>query len=232
MKYGVISIDQLCLDLHEWTHLYVAGRMQKPIKILKTNTSIQTATCCNIRHAVNSALLLLPCTTTEHALYLTIAGLSYFGDFRMQFGENPRKVHNIVDGNFQAFRTLYAPYLQQNPYIILSDDVQENDIISNVRILEIDTSPDARINLLQSLPRNLLTKMIKGNSTTASQYHNVFAKDVENKAMKKALANIVFTSSRSQSIKGIVTAGVVKSLSYVGQKLWKTYGRTPRGYNR
>ena len=29
------------------------------------------------------------------------------GDFRMTFGENPRKVRNIVHGNLDAFRTLY-----------------------------------------------------------------------------------------------------------------------------
>lgn len=36
-----------------------------------------------------------------------IAGISYLGDFRMTFGENPKKVRNIVDGNFSAFQQLY-----------------------------------------------------------------------------------------------------------------------------
>ena len=41
-----------------------------------------------------------------------IAGISYLGDFRMTFGENPKKVRNIVDGNFKAFQELYHHKIQ------------------------------------------------------------------------------------------------------------------------
>lgn len=41
-----------------------------------------------------------------------IAGISYLGDFRMTFGENPKKVRNIVEGNFTEFRALYERKLQ------------------------------------------------------------------------------------------------------------------------
>jgi len=37
------------------------------------------------------------------------------------------------------------------------------------------------------------------------------------------IATIVFRSSRSQSIKGIATAGGVKTLVYVAQKLKRAY---------
>ncbi len=30
-KYGVVSLDDLCDDLTEWTSLYVSGRMHKPV---------------------------------------------------------------------------------------------------------------------------------------------------------------------------------------------------------
>jgi hypothetical protein len=41
-----------------------------------------------------------------------IAGISYLGDFRMTFGENPKKVRNIVDGNLKSFRELYQHKIQ------------------------------------------------------------------------------------------------------------------------
>jgi len=40
-----------------------------------------------------------------------IAALSYTGDFRMVFGENPNKVSNIVTANLPHFHALYAPVL-------------------------------------------------------------------------------------------------------------------------
>jgi hypothetical protein len=44
---------------------------------------------------------------TSGWLFQRTAGISYLGDFRMTFGENPKKVRNIVDGNLDAFRQLY-----------------------------------------------------------------------------------------------------------------------------
>lgn len=41
-----------------------------------------------------------------------VAGLSYAGDFRMTYGENPYKVANIVNKNMPLFRELYSPVLQ------------------------------------------------------------------------------------------------------------------------
>jgi translocator assembly and maintenance protein 41 len=37
MKYGIISKKLLINDLTNWTHLYAAGRLQKPVFILKDN---------------------------------------------------------------------------------------------------------------------------------------------------------------------------------------------------
>lgn len=97
IKYGVINIDTLCKDLSEWNTMYVAGRLQKPVKILRDNPSVRLANQVNLISAVRTALLLLPPEFTENELYSTIAGISYMGDPRMTVGgDDPRKVANIV----------------------------------------------------------------------------------------------------------------------------------------
>lgn len=35
IKYGVTTVDNLCADLLGWKSLYMAGRMHKPIRIIK-----------------------------------------------------------------------------------------------------------------------------------------------------------------------------------------------------
>ena len=36
------------------------------------------------------------------------------GDIRMKFAENPKKVENIVDGNFANFKSLYEPLIDRH----------------------------------------------------------------------------------------------------------------------
>ncbi|EEY55529.1 MMP37-like protein [Phytophthora infestans T30-4] len=112
IKYGIVSTQTLCEDLTNWKTLYLSGRMHKPVSILSTNEDIQTASSTNLSHALNYALLCLPEKFSEHDLYMKIAGISYLGDFRMTFGENPKKVRNIVDGNLKSFRELYQYKIQ------------------------------------------------------------------------------------------------------------------------
>ncbi|EGZ13450.1 hypothetical protein PHYSODRAFT_460205, partial [Phytophthora sojae] len=112
IKYGVVSTQTLCEDLQTWKTLYLSGRMHKPVSIIGTSDAIQVASSTNLSHALNYALLCLPEKFSEHDLYMKIAGISYLGDFRMTFGENPKKVRNIVDGNLKSFRELYQHKIQ------------------------------------------------------------------------------------------------------------------------
>lgn len=93
MKYGVISKKHTLTDLTTWKDLYIAGRLHKPVHILKNNNEIELAVQKNLEHAIRTSLLLLPEKFTELELYLAVASLSYIGDPRMLFGENPRKVY-------------------------------------------------------------------------------------------------------------------------------------------
>ena len=83
IKYGVVNIDTLCRDLSEWDTLYLAGRLHKPVKILRDDPRVRLANQINLLSALRTALLLLPPTFTEQELYATIAGISYLGDPRM-----------------------------------------------------------------------------------------------------------------------------------------------------
>ena len=79
IKYGVVNVDTLCEDLTDWRTLYIAGRMQKPIKILRDEPKVRLSNQINLLSAMRTALLLMPEEFSEYDLYLTIAGISYMG---------------------------------------------------------------------------------------------------------------------------------------------------------
>ncbi|GFQ87073.1 phosphatidate cytidylyltransferase, mitochondrial [Trichonephila clavata] len=119
IKYGIISTTHLIEDLLDWQTLYISGRLHKPVKILKKveNTDVQQALLTNLQSALHASLLCLPENFTEEELYLKIADLSYAGDFRMYFGEDKRKVENIVKNQVPHFRSLYADQLKLMPQL-------------------------------------------------------------------------------------------------------------------
>ena len=110
VKYGVMDINTLCQDLLDWDTLYVSGRMHKPVALLETDARVRLAQQVNLTSALRTALLLLPERFSEVELYTRIASISYTGDFRMSVpgGENADKVRNIVLGQRDMFRRLYA----------------------------------------------------------------------------------------------------------------------------
>lgn len=116
IKYGVVNLDTLSRDLSTWDTLYLAGRLQKPVKILRDNPRIRLANQVNLISAIRVAMLMLPESFTERDLYMAIAGISYLGDPRMRFwAENPQKVKNIVDHQLPSFRQLYHPLIEDLP---------------------------------------------------------------------------------------------------------------------
>lgn len=149
IKYGVISVDALVKDLMDWDTLYLAGRMQKPLHILRDEPRIRLANQVNLSSAVRAALLLLPETFNEEDLYQEIAGLSYRGDFRMRVGENPNKIKNIVASQGDNFATLYAPILQSfNKHISFLGPEGSGSIRQ-------DVDPRAKAQLARRLPARL-----------------------------------------------------------------------------
>jgi translocator assembly and maintenance protein 41 len=108
IKYGVVEKKRLCDDLTNWSALYVAGRMHKPVcvsvylvshwsvlssyiysygagqtRVLLDNDEVRAAQQVNVINAFRTALLLLPEHFTDEQLWQAITAISYEGDVRM-----------------------------------------------------------------------------------------------------------------------------------------------------
>ncbi|RKF81540.1 Phosphatidate cytidylyltransferase, mitochondrial [Golovinomyces cichoracearum] len=164
IKYGVVNIDTICTDLTEWKTLYLAGRLQKPVKILRDDARVRLANQINLISALRTALLLLPSDFTEYELYNTITSISYMGDPRMMLHmENPKKVENIVGNNLQNFRQLYSPLIRNLPNICFKDLQHSNpdlnyDPSANLRLAQ-DMDPVKRANMVRRLPKAFRSKL-------------------------------------------------------------------------
>ncbi|OAQ65891.1 mitochondrial import protein MMP37 [Pochonia chlamydosporia 170] len=165
IKYGVTSIDNLVKDLSTWDNLYLAGRLQKPVKILRDHPQVRLANQHNLIAAVRTALLLLPPQFTETDLYSTIAGLSYLGDPRMALPtENKSKVANIVNNNVVHFRRLYAPLIKTLPNVDFTTSCRLDDedwVLDPTAdsILQQDMDPTKRGNMVRRLPKNFRSRL-------------------------------------------------------------------------
>lgn len=180
IKYGVVNLDTICRDLSEWDTLYLAGRLQKPVKILRDDPSVRLANQINLMSAVRTALLMLPEKFTERQLYEQIAGLSYMGDPRMSYGgENPQKVANIVKNQLPNFRQLYVPLIDNLPNVDFSDSHvpkelgwEKEQVIANSgrAIHDVaggpdgfqmrqDLDPQRRANMVRRLPKLFRQKL-------------------------------------------------------------------------
>ena len=72
LKYGVVSRSVLEDDLSHWSSLYVAGRMHKPVRVLRDHADTAALATANHRSALTAALLLLPAEFNEDEMYLEV----------------------------------------------------------------------------------------------------------------------------------------------------------------
>lgn len=164
IKYGVVNLDALCQDLSEWQTLYLAGRLHKPVKILRDDARVRLANQINLISALRTALLMLPPSFSEQQLYGAIAGISYMGDPRMSLRtENPRKVDNIVANQMTNFRRLYAPLIADLPNVQFTDPRcsqvgWHDDAGIDVRLAQ-DMDPTKRGNMVCRLPKAFREKL-------------------------------------------------------------------------
>ena len=253
IKYGVVNLDTLCRDLSEWDTLYLAGRLQKPVKILRDDPRVRLANQINLISAVRTALLLLPPKFSEQQLYSTIAGLSYMGDPRMSLGaENQNKVNNIVKHQLTNFRRLYAPLIENLPNVTFEDSRCNSpdwidDPNTNASLAQ-DMDPRKRGNMVRRLPKAFRSKLYFQYQSKFQIPRGEFNKMMEDqndadptrvkrqqggdfeqriasddqqaltKEVSAALTKTIKWPSTSQSLKAIVTSGVVKSWKYLTEK--------------
>lgn len=220
IKYGIVSTERLITDLLDWETLYMSGRLHKPVLTLKqpTNPDLIVALDNNLHSAVHAALLQLPDTFTEEELYMSIANLSYSGDFRMSIGEDRNKVSNIVVPNIPKFRSMYCKILESEEHVFYNQVRQTYEQYPN--------------HISQYHHLNLLPKTVHVNLVSLCN-HNRAIPDTEDVLrnlandphcgtyVAKCISDIVKRSSYSQSIKTILTAGFLKSVKYSSKKLLK-----------
>ena len=199
MKYGVVGRADLEKDLNEWTWLYLSGRLHKPVLMAPFDESetLSAALEGNLISALKASLLLLPEEFSREQLYMEVAGLSYGGDFRMLFGENPDKVINIVRPNLPRFEKLFSPALED-----LSSFCNWGGAAGSARQ---DMSPSARYFLSSTLPISVRPGVDNFSA----------------EALRAQLRAVVRKSSAVQSAKGAATAGPLKSAQYSGAKVAK-----------
>lgn len=252
IKYGVISRKDALTDLSEWSSLYLAGRLQKPVKYLKEEGEeqmIQKLNQYNLKSAFGVALLMMKeDRINEVKLYERIAQLSYMGDIRMLIGgENPNKVKNIVSKQYKNFQTLYEPitqyFVDQGVIRVLSETQQTQDLDDKIRGFKLQLTSDKKMNIISQLPLQFRKKLyqsyekkysaeLKRDSEAQRVLHQqsydsvkpgIYVKSIANdEYFRKTLINTVkYTVAYPavcQTLKGVFTAGLVKSFKYAWEK--------------
>ncbi|KAI9811509.1 MAG: Mitochondrial translocator assembly and maintenance protein 41 [Thelocarpon impressellum] len=252
IKYGVVNLDTLCKDLSQWDTLYLAGRLQKPVKILRDDPRVRLANQVNLISALRTALLLLPASFDELQLYGTIAGISYMGDPRMSLPtENPHKVSNIVANQLTHFRRLYAPLIDNLPNVSFDDarcsDPEWDEDPDTIASLAQDMDPVKRGNMVRRLPKSFREKLYfqyqskfqipqlefdkmmeesrdedktRVNRRQGGRFEQRIAGDDD--GLQKEVAGVIRKTigwpSTSQSLKGVLTAGVRRTGRYLSEK--------------
>ncbi|KAJ3219426.1 Mitochondrial translocator assembly and maintenance protein 41 [Dinochytrium kinnereticum] len=228
VKYGVVSMDRLIADLKDWETLYLAGRMQKPTKILRGDSRVKLANDANLENAVRIALLSLPTEFTEEDFFKALVSISYLGDFRMMIAENPRKVHNIVVGQIAELRAMYRPIVENCPNVLMSASKFWKESPDTGLDSPMKQDDDARLRaaLLLSLPKKMRDKIIDSFRLSIGniQVSNAFAQSPEvTQLTQSAIRSIVRAPAFTQSVKGLLTAGPSRSLKYIGEKITKRF---------
>lgn len=198
-KYGTIEEKDLENYLNTWESFYLPGRFQKRVLPIIESKKITKINEKNRESVLFTALLTLPKEKSKLIdIYTQICGLSYLGDTRMKFAENPRKVLNIVEGSYESLKDIYGTC---NAYFKTN---KKDEISVNYSQLKEN---------IEKLPKCLL----------GSLGENIQNQDIAT-IREKILAYFTELNkkeSSTQTIKGIYTNGIVRSIKYASKKVLK-----------
>ncbi|KAJ0081351.1 hypothetical protein Patl1_12115 [Pistacia atlantica] len=113
LKYGVVRMHDLVQDIMNWERCYLSGRLQKPVHILVDNLDTANTNSVNLRAALSVAGVMIRSLIVQEDLFAKICSLSYMGDLRVLVAENLPQVKKIVQGQFDFFRSICKPFLQE-----------------------------------------------------------------------------------------------------------------------
>ena len=199
-KYGVIEKKDLINNINSWNSFYMPGRFQKTIKTIKDDDNIREYIEKNRYNAMLvAALLQKENIVSKKDLIETIVSLSYMGDTRMAFAENPKKIQNIVNGSYDLYDEMYSfdsVYLKFDEY---------NNVIINKDLIRWN---------LEKLPAGLY------------EYIKDYKYSKTEELVKRIIEYFTITNkdeSISQTLKGIETNGITRSISYASKKVLKRF---------
>lgn len=145
----------------------------------------------------------------------------------MLIGENPHKIYNIVQNQMEEFREIYRPIVEDLPAV---QYVGENTLVQedNIKI---------RGAMIQKLPKRMQEKMqyhhrwylnrtnqIRNANTEEPHFSQSIANSPElSDYVRKSISEIIRWPALSQSFKGFLSAGVIKSTTYMTKKLLKMH---------
>lgn len=200
-KYGVTEVEDFKKNLSSWDIFFLAGRFQKPMKEIKSNEEIKKIIEYNRECALRISLLYCKGVDTLFNVFKNIAAFSYIGDTRMLIAENPKKVFNIVNGHYEAFEDIYA---KDTPYLRLLNDglvfIDHKYILSHLDFLPTDlldflAEYGTDLNDIESVKANIFLYFKTKNSL----------------------------ESAAQTLEGVRTNGVVRTVPYVIAKVKKRF---------
>ena len=205
LKYGVIATEDLLDDLCNWKWLYVAGRLHKPVVILNDQPAAGARTGMNgavsnaISQNLSSAALCASLLSANNSPDTPFSEESLFMNIAALSYRGDFRM--VIGEDKDKVRNLVKPYVKEfhdlyKKYLVEFVASTNEDML----VLKDHVTLNSYIDRLPSCVAQGLR-------------HGC--------GLQRALSRIVYASSWRQSVKGIFTAGLHKTVWYSGEKLVK-----------
>ena len=197
-KYGVVEETDFLSSLINWDKFFIAGRFQKPTLRIVGSDKEEEAIKRNKEQALLVAALLSPSLISRKNFFRNLCSLSYTGTLRMYVAENPNKVNNIVNGNYEMLNQIY--------------NLDVDFIECQSELIAIDHHKALRH--VKELPTGLLLYLYEAGYDTAN------LESIRN-GISSFLYNRNKTEELNQTFDTLKTNGVVRSTPYILAKVKK-----------